>query len=106
MSESSAFVPTMESNMADAHRIATRPFPELKLAQALLPRSSLWAVCGCGREAAIDPAGWLGQGLKRQPLVHLEPRLRCQCGARRARLEIRGLSEAPCGPTGGIHVFR
>lgn len=106
MSESSAFVPTMESDMANAQRIATRAFPHVKLAQALTPRSSLWAVCGCGREATVDPAGWIGQGLRRQPLVHLETRLRCQCGARQARLEIRGLSEAPAGPTGGIHVFR
>ena len=79
---------------------------ELRLAQALIARSSLWAVCGCGREAAVDPQPWLGQGLKRQPLAALEPRLRCQCGARHARLEIRGLAEAPAGPTGGIHIFR
>lgn len=92
--------------MADVHRIASRPFPAPKLAEALIARSSLWAVCGCGREAAIDPAVWLGQGLKRQPLDQLELRLRCLCGARQARLEIRGLSEAPAGPTGGIHVFR
>lgn len=92
--------------MANAQGVATRAFPQVKLAQALTPRSSLWAVCTCGREATIDPAGWLGQGLKPQPLVHLEPRLRCQCGARQARLEIRGLSEAPAGLTGGIHIFR
>lgn len=92
--------------MANAQRIATRRFLHPRLAQALTPRSSLWAVCGCGREATIDPAAWLGQGLKRQPLAVLEPRLRCECGARQARLEIRGLSEAPSGPTGGIHVFR
>lgn len=96
----------MESDMANAQRIATQVFPHLRLAQALTPRSSLWAVCRCGREAAIDPTAWLGQGLKRQPLAGLEARLRCECGARRARLEIRGLSEAPSGPTGGIHVFR
>ncbi|MFC3068409.1 hypothetical protein [Phenylobacterium soli] len=92
--------------MADAQRIATRPFAQARLHQALLARSSLWAVCRCGQEAQIDPANWLGQGLRRQPLGALETRLRCQCGARQARLEIRGLSEAPAGPTGGIHVFR
>ncbi|MDB5443224.1 MAG: hypothetical protein JWP73_1600 [Phenylobacterium sp.] len=92
--------------MADAHRIIPVVLGELKLAQALFARSSLWAVCGCGREAAIDPAPWLGQGLKRQPLSQLEPRLRCGCGARRVRLEIRGLAEAPAGLTGGIHIFR
>lgn len=106
MSESSAFVPDMESNMADAHRIPSALPHELRLAQALVARSSLWAVCGCGREAALDPAPWIGQGLKRQPLAGLEPRLRCECGARQARLEIRGLAEAPAGPTGGIHIFR
>lgn len=77
-----------------------------RLSQALAPRSSVWAVCACGREAAIDPKPWLGQGLSRQPLPQLEPRLRCQCGARRARLEIRGLSQAPDAPAGGIIVFR
>lgn len=77
-----------------------------RLSQALLARSSLWARCACGREACIDPAQWIGQGLGRQPLPRLEPRLRCVCGARRARLEIRGLAQAPDGPTGGIVVFR
>jgi hypothetical protein len=109
MSESSAFVPKItswESNMADAHRIPPFATAEVKLHQALLARSSLWALCRCGREALLDPALWVGQGLRRQPLVNLETRLRCQCGARRAKLEIRGLSEAPAGPTGGIHIFR
>jgi hypothetical protein len=96
----------MESTMAEAKPI-TPDYPhELRLSQALIARSSLWAVCGCGREAVVDPQPWVGQGLKRQPLSGLEPRLRCQCGARRARLEIRGLAEAPAGPTGGIHIFR
>jgi hypothetical protein len=48
----------------------------------------------------------VGQGLGRQATAHLETRLRCVCGARRARLEIRGLSEAPHGGAGGIYVFR
>jgi hypothetical protein len=77
-----------------------------KLNQALAARSSLWAICRCGREAVIDPRPWVGQGLGRQATAHLETRLRCVCGARRARLEIRGLSEAPTGGAGGIHVFR
>ncbi|MBS0363812.1 MAG: hypothetical protein JSR98_20760 [Proteobacteria bacterium] len=76
-----------------------------RLDQALAARSSLWAVCGCGREAAIDPKPWVGQGLARQPVANLETRLRCVCGARRAHLEIRGLSEAP-GQSGGIFPFR
>jgi hypothetical protein len=96
----------MESTMADAQPFALSPPGGLKLAQALLARSSLWAVCGCGREAVIDPAPWVAQGMRRQPLAQLEPRLRCQCGARRVSLEIRGLAEAPGGPTGGIHIFR
>ena len=77
-----------------------------RLSRAVAPRSSLWALCGCGREAAIDPGVWLAQGLARQPVADLEDRLRCFCGARRARLEIRGLAEAPGGATGGIWVFR
>lgn len=77
-----------------------------RLSQALAPRSSLWAICGCGREAVIDPKPWVAQGLSRQATAYLEPRLRCVCGARRARLEIRGLAEAPSGLAGGIHVFR
>jgi len=77
-----------------------------RLSQALAARSSLWAVCGCGREAVIDPRPWVGQGLARQATANLETRLRCLCGARRARLEIRGLTEAPQGGSGGIYMFR
>lgn len=69
-------------------------------------RSSLWAVCRCGREARIDPKLWIGQGLERQATAHLEARLRCVCGARRVRLEIRSLAEAPLDARGGIYVFR
>lgn len=94
--------------MADG---ATQAFPGSRpawprLDQALVARSSLWAICGCGREAAIDPRPWVAQGLGRQPTGCLETRLRCLCGARRARLEIRGLSEAPGGGAGGIFAFR
>jgi len=77
-----------------------------RLDQALFPRSSLWAVCRCGREAPIDPAPWVAQGLKRQSTAQLEERLRCLCGARSAHLEIRGLSPAPSRGAGGIYVFR
>ena len=77
-----------------------------RLHQAALPRSSLWALCRCGREARIDPAPWIAQGLGRQSVVHFETRLRCLCGARGARLEIRGLAEAPQDGAGGIFVFR
>ena len=77
-----------------------------RLNQALAARSSLWAICGCGREAPIDPKPLVGQGLARQATAHLESRLRCVCGARRARLEIRGLAEAPARNVGGIYIFR
>ena len=92
--------------MADGtvHRITEPEAPRLAAARAA--RSSLWARCACGREALIDPAPWLAQGLGRQPVDALEHRLRCLCGARRARLEVRGLAAAPQGATGGIFVFR
>jgi hypothetical protein len=77
-----------------------------RLGHALAARSSLWAVCRCGRQSAVDPSPWVWQGLGRQAVAQLEERLRCVCGARRARLEVRGLAEAPAGPTGGIYVFR
>jgi hypothetical protein len=77
-----------------------------RLNQALAARSSLWAVCRCGREAAVDPAPWFAQGLARHCVETLEHRLRCQCGARRVPLEIRGLAEAPQGGAGGIYIFR
>jgi len=76
-----------------------------RLGDAARPRRSLWAACACGSECALDPRVWLGQGLARQPLHALETRLRCACGARRARLEIRGLAQAP-RTSGGIYVFR
>jgi hypothetical protein len=93
--------------MADgaSHRISSDWPAWPRLGQALAARSSLWAVCSCGREAVIDPQPWVGQGLARQATAHLETRLRCLCGARRAHLEIRGLAEAP-PRTGGIYVFR
>ena len=95
--------------MADgaSHRSSFETWPAWpRLSQALTARSSLWAVCRCGREAVIDPKPWVGQGLTRHATSSLETRLRCVCGARRARLEIRGLSEAPPAGAGGIYVFR
>jgi hypothetical protein len=76
-----------------------------RLQQAATPRASLWAVCDCGGAATLDPAYWLAQGLGRHPLHALEDRVRCECGARRARLEIRGLAEAPPARR-AIYVFR
>jgi hypothetical protein len=75
-----------------------------RLNEAGQPRASLWAICGCGCEAVLDPRPWLNQGLGRQPLHALEERVRCACGARRARLEIRGLAEAPARRA-GIYPF-
>jgi len=95
--------------MADgAHQfMASAAWPAWpRLNQALAARSSLWAICACGREALIDPRPWVAQGLSRQATSNLEARLRCYCGARRARLEIRGLAEAPAEGAGGIYVFR
>ena len=77
-----------------------------RLGQVLAGRSTLWAKCGCGQQAVLDPSPWLGQGLARHPLPELEGRLRCACGARQARLEIRGLAEAPAEVGGGIFIFR
>ena len=94
--------------MADGGRHLARAVTgsAARLGWATAARSSLWALCACGREAAIDPRPWLAQGLGRQLLQDLEPRLRCACGARRARLEVRGLAEAPSGGAGGIWAFR
>jgi hypothetical protein len=91
---------------ATSHALMADRRSRPRLSAALAPRSSLWATCRCGREAVIDPRAWISQGLSRQATDSLEDRLRCLCGARRARLEIRGLAEAPSGMTGGIHVFR
>jgi hypothetical protein len=94
--------------MADGERYLARDwtYGEARLGWATQARSSLWARCSCGREAVVDARPWIAQGLGRQILRDLEERLRCVCGARRARLEIRGLGEAPGGGAGGIHVFR
>jgi hypothetical protein len=94
--------------MADgtSHQAAAFFCAEARLGQAAVGRSSLWAVCRCGRESAVDPQTWIGQGLSRAPVSVLEDRLRCLCGVRSVRLEVRGLAEAPRGETGGIYVFR
>jgi hypothetical protein len=94
--------------MADgtSHQVAGFNFGAARLGQAVQARSSLWGVCRCGREAHVDATPWLCQGLGRHPVEALEDRLRCLCGARSVRLEVRGLAEAPAGLTGGIYVFR
>jgi len=75
------------------------------LGEAARVGSRLWAVCGCGRQASVDPAAWIGQGLGALPLDQLESRLRCACGARRVRLEASSPVEA-AHDGGGIYVFR
>lgn len=94
--------------MADgtSHQIAQHAYGAPRLTQATAARSSLWAVCRCGREAVVDPRAWICQGLARHPVEALEERLRCVCGARRVRLEVRGLAEAPRDGAGGVYVFR
>jgi hypothetical protein len=64
----------------------------------------LIARCRCGCEAEIDPAPWLAQGLGSARLTHLEDRLRCACGARRAELQRLWTGERR--PRGGIWMFR
>ena len=94
--------------MADG---ASHPISEARtarpwLGQALGARTRLWAACRCGRETPIDPRPWLGQGLRHHATTDLEDRLRCVCGARRVRLEIRSGADAPGRDLGGIYVFR
>lgn len=66
----------------------------------------LWARCGCGEEASLDPAPWICQGLASHPVSQLGERLRCRCGARQVSLEVRGPAEPARTPTGGIFIFR
>lgn len=50
----------------------------------------LWAICegvGCGAVTEFDTRRWPGTRLTQLPLSALETRLRCSCGARRARLQ-------------------
>ena len=76
-----------------------------RLAEAVAGGLWLTAACGCGARGGIDPADWLREGLGRLRLTALEDRLRCGCGARRARLSG---CRAPMndGDLGPIHVFR
>jgi len=50
---------------------------------------AVWAWCevpSCGARAPIDTRNWERRGLAEARLADLETRLRCACGARRARL--------------------
>lgn len=62
------------------------------------------AAPGCGARAPVDTAPWLAQGLAGTRLERLETRLRCVCGARRARLEIVA-QDAPRPERAKIYVF-
>lgn len=71
----------------------TRPAPAADLRMTLSELNgsnhALWARCevvSCGARAPIDTAAWERRGLAEARLADLEPRLRCVCGARRARL--------------------
>ena len=70
----------------------------------LVPGQALLAHCRCGREACVDPAPWIAQGLAGAPLAGLEDRLRCLCGARQVSLR----AAAPETPVSqrDIWVFR
>ncbi len=63
----------------------------------------LLAVCRCGASGAVDAGPWLRDGLGGLRLAVFEARLRCQCGARQARLTKLGEVSPTAGP---IHVFR
>jgi hypothetical protein len=80
--------------------------PPALLLSDLAGRSGwLGAHCGCGRRAALDAGAWLAQGLADAPLDPLERRLRCVCGARRARL-VADPTGASVDAGGGIFPFR
>lgn len=70
----------------------TQAFPcaaRMSLQDVKRAAQGLWAQCetaNCGAETPIDPSLWEQRGLSRARLADLEPRLRCVCGARRARL--------------------
>ncbi|MFN3523533.1 MAG: hypothetical protein ACK4YQ_14895 [Phenylobacterium sp.] len=86
---------------------APKAFNGPVLPHDLPPGWRLQARCetpGCGAAAEVDLAPWVAQGLAGAPLERLEPRLRCTCGARRARLEIVDGGEAEARP--GLYAFR
>ncbi len=68
----------------------------------------LRAACAvCGRRVVFDPLPWIEQGLAGLPLRSFEGRLRCVCGARRARLEVwSGPSPQDALPDRSIYAFR
>ncbi|MDB5440398.1 MAG: hypothetical protein JWM33_2825 [Caulobacteraceae bacterium] len=82
--------------------------PSLRLAEACAGGRALWAVCEvapCGARARIDPGPWLAMGLGGAALTSLEDRLRCVCGARRARLTSASSSPPQAPGPGGPYLF-
>ncbi len=78
------------------------------LSHGIGPDRHLRAACGvCGRRVVFDARQWVEQGLAGLPLIRFEARLRCVCGARRARLEVwSGPPPAGCPPDRTIYAFR
>ena len=75
--------------MADDVRYARAIPRQMSLQDVRRAGLGLWARCEsarCGAEAPVDPRPWEAQGLERIRLADLEGRLRCLCGARRARV--------------------
>lgn len=59
----------------------------------------------CDRASACDPAPWFAQKLDGARLSTLSERLRCVCGSRSARLEMRpGALVRPAHPD--LYIFR
>jgi hypothetical protein len=79
----------------------------LSLSHGVGPDRHLRAACtACERRVVFDPAPWVDQGLAGLPLTAFEARLRCVCGARRARLEIWPGPPSPGPPEVSIYAFR
>lgn len=67
----------------------------------------LVAVCcapECGRVAPCDPTPWFEEGLGTLPLRAFSYRLRCICGCRQARLEVRPGPYEPA-PKADLYIF-
>lgn len=78
------------------------------LGDALARDRHIVALClspPCQRSAVCDPTPWLHQHLEQLPLTALASRVRCICGSRAARLEIRaGPAQAASSPA--LFIFR
>lgn len=75
--------------MADDFRTPYACARQMSLLDLKRADMALWARCeadNCRAEAPIDTRLWECHGLSQARLGDLESRLRCVCGARRARL--------------------